>query len=140
MALQRVGDAGIDFLHREMTEWSKGNLLEKRAAIAGLCEPRLLASNKITGLVLDILDDVTSSIIDLKDKENETFEVLRKGLAYCWSVAVAAYPEKGKKLMEKWTKSKDKDIAWIMKENLKKNRLLKMDKQWVSSQIARLNR
>jgi hypothetical protein len=52
MALQRVGDAGIDFLLREMTEWSKGNLLEKRAAIAGLCEPRLLASNKITGLVL----------------------------------------------------------------------------------------
>jgi hypothetical protein len=88
---------------------------------------------------LDILDDVTSSVIDSKDKESEAFEVLRKGLAYCWSVAVAAYPEKGKKLMEKWASSKDKDIAWIMKENLRKNRLLKMDKEWVSNQREKLD-
>jgi hypothetical protein len=33
--------------------------------------------------------------------------------------------------MEKWTQSKDKNIVWIMKENLKKNRLTKMDKEWV---------
>jgi hypothetical protein len=139
MALQRVGDADIDFLLQEMKEWSKGNFLEKRAAAAALCEPRLLTSEKTVGTVLGILDDVTASIVGFRDKGNEGFEVLKKGLAYCWSVAVAAYPEKGKKLMEKWTRNEDKTVAWIMKENLKKNRLMKMDKEWVSDQLAKLN-
>ena len=140
MALQRVGDADIDFLLQETREWSKGNFLEKRAAAAALCEPRLLNSEIIAGAVLDILDEITASIVGFRDTKDEAFEVLKKGLAYCWSVAVAASPEKGKKLMEKWVGSDDKTVAWIMKENLKKNRLLKMDEEWVSSQLARLGK
>ena len=139
MALQRVGDVDIDFLLREMKEWSKGNLLEKRAAAAALCEPRLLTSERIAGAVLDILDDMTSSIVGFRDTKDEAFEVLKKGLAYCWSVAVAACPEKGEKLMGKWVGSHDKTVAWIMKENLKKNRLVRMNKEWVSSQLERLD-
>jgi hypothetical protein len=133
MALQRVGDADIDFLLKEMCEWSKGNFLEKRAAAAALCEPRLLTSEKIASAVLGILDYVTSSIVGFPAKKDEPFEVLKKGLAYCWSVAVAACPEKGKKLMEKWAVSKDKNVLWIMRENLKKNRLVRMDKEWVQA-------
>jgi hypothetical protein len=139
MALQRVGDSDMDFLLREMKEWSTGNFLEKRAAAAALCEPRLLTSEKVAGDVLDILDDETSSIVGFQDTKDEGFIVLKKGLAYCWSVAVASYPEKGKKLMEKWVGSDDKAVAWIMKENLKKNRLARVDKDWVASQLARLN-
>ena len=56
MALQRVGDVDIDFLLQEMKKWSKGNLLEKRAAAAALCEPRLLTSEKIAGAVLGLVD------------------------------------------------------------------------------------
>ena len=140
MALQRVGDADIDSLLKEMREWSKGNFLEKRAAAAALCEPRLLTSEKIASAVLDVLDSVTSSIVGFGDTKDEAFEVLKKGLAYCWSVAVAACPEKGKKLMEKWAGSLDKAVAWIMKENLKKKRLVRMDKEWVASQLARLGK
>ena len=36
-------------------------------------------------------------------------------------------------MMEKWLSSGNKDIRWIMKENLKKNRLLKMDAKWVKT-------
>jgi len=136
MALQRVGDADIDFLIQEMREWSGGNFLEKRAMAAALCEPRLLASEKVANAVLEILNNITASIVDFRDTKDEAFEVLKKGLAYCWSVAVAACPEKGKKLMEKWVASKDKNIAWIMRENLKKNRLVRMDKEWVASQLG----
>jgi hypothetical protein len=139
MALQRVGDVDIDFLLQEMKEWSKDNFLEKRAAAAALCESRLLTSERIAGAVLDILDDVTSSIVGFRDTKDEAFEVLKKGLAYCWSVAVAACPEKGKKLMEKWIGSDNKTVAWIMKENLRKNRLMKMDKEWVLNQMKQLD-
>jgi hypothetical protein len=34
--------------------------------------------------------------------------------------------------MERWLASKDRDIAWIMRENLKKNRLARMDASWVT--------
>jgi hypothetical protein len=138
MALQRIGDVDMNLLLQEMKEWSKGNPFEKRAAIAGLCEPRLLTSFEVSSSVLGILDEITSSIVNSKENKREAFEVLKKGLAYCWSVAVAAYPEKGKQLVEKWIRSKDKNVIWIMKENLKKNRLLKMDKEWVLIQIAKL--
>jgi 3-methyladenine DNA glycosylase AlkC len=138
MALQRIGDVNIDFLLQEMDKWSIGNLFEKRATIAALCEPRLLSFNKVVGSVLKILDKVNTSFANLQDRNSEDFEALKKGLAYCWSVAVAAYPEKGKKLIEKWIKTGDKDIIWVMKQNLKKNRLLKMDREWVSSQVKLL--
>jgi hypothetical protein len=138
MALQRVGDGDIGFLLQEMKEWSKGNALEQRAAIAALCDPRLLASDEVSSSVLDILDDVTLSITNSEDIKSKAFELLKKGLAYCWSVAVVACPEKGKKLFEKWVRSKDKNVIWIMKQNLKKKRLLKMDNEWVSSQQQKL--
>lgn len=139
MALQRVGDVDIDFLLREMKDWSKGNLLEKRAAAAALCEPRLLTSEKVADAVLEILDDITVSIVGFINPKSEAYGVLKKGLAYCWSVAVAACPEKGKKLMEKWAERNDKNIIWIMKENLKKNRLVLMDKEWVASLTSKFN-
>ena len=37
--------------------------------------------------------------------------------------------------MEKWLASPDPDIRWIMRENLKKNRLVKMDAAWVARMV-----
>ena len=139
IALQRIGDSHIIFLLNEMKEWSRGNLFEKRAAIAALCEPRLLTSDEVSSSVLDILEDVTTSIANSKENKSQAFEVLKKGLAYCWSVAIAACPEKGKELFEKWVGNKNREIRWIIKENLKKNRLLKMDEEWVTNQLAKMN-
>jgi len=32
--------------------------------------------------------------------------------------------------MERWFSSDDKDVIWIMKENLRKKRLTRMDAEW----------
>jgi hypothetical protein len=40
--------------------------------------------------------------------------------------------------MEKWIGSDDKDVRWIMKQNLKKKRLIRMDEDWVAAQLERL--
>ncbi len=40
--------------------------------------------------------------------------------------------------MEYWFASEDKDIKWIMRENLKKNRLVRVDKKWVEHWQDRL--
>lgn len=133
MALQRWGDADMDSLISAMKSWGTGMPLEQRAAAAALCEPRLLKNPEQVARVLHILDDITESIRNIDDRKSDAFVALRKGLGYCWSVAVAANPSAGKPLMEKWCASPDKGIQWIMKENLKKDRLVRMDAAWVQS-------
>ena len=130
-ALQLVGDQSTDLLLKEMKKWSNGNWLEKRAAAAALAEPRLLKEVKVAKQALQILDTITKKMEAAESPVNEEFKILRQGMGYCWSVAVAALPETGKPLMEKWLSSRNKDIRWIMKENLKKSRLVKMDAAWV---------
>jgi hypothetical protein len=138
MALQRLGQVDMDLLLREMEQWSKGNLLEKRAAAAALCEPKLLREEKHVERVLQILDEITTSIQSTEDRKSDEFKALRKGLGYCWSVAAVALPDEGKKMMERWFSSNDKDVLWIMKENLRKKRLTRMDAGWVERWKVRL--
>jgi hypothetical protein len=130
MALQRWGDADMEALLYAMVEWSRGTPWEQRAAAAALCEPRLLADPLHAGATLHILDGITSSLRKNPSRKSEACKVLRQGLGYCWSVAVAACPEEGKPLMEKWCADPDPDIRWIMRENLRKNRLVRIDPAW----------
>ncbi len=139
MALQRLGEVDMDRLLAEMKVWSKGTPLEQRAAVAALCEPKLLGQARHVRAVLQILDRVTGSIEQATDRRSGGFLALRKGLGYCWSVAVAALPDEGKPKMEKWLVRSDKDVQWIMKENLKKQRLARMDAQWVRHWQAKLS-
>jgi hypothetical protein len=136
--LQLTGDQDMDLLVGEMQKWIKCNWYEKRAAAAALAEPRLLKQPKHARQVLKILDRITASMEKEGNSRDESFKVLRQGMAYCWSVAVAALPEVGKPMMERWLDSEDKDIRWMMKENLKKNRLVKVDAAWVQNCMKKL--
>lgn len=135
-ALQYLGEASMETLLSAMEEWSQGNPYEQRAAAAALCEPALLHNEDHTRRILEILDAITMSISCITDRKSEAFKTLRKGLGYCWSVAVAAAPEAGKPIMERWLTSTDKDIRWMMKENLKKQRLIRLDAAWVEKWSA----
>jgi hypothetical protein len=133
MALQHWGQVDMEGLLQEMEQWGQGSLLEQRAAVAALCEPDLLREEAQVARVLHILDMVTASLEQVEDRRSEEFRVLRKGLGYCWSVAVVAFPEMGKKKMERWFESDDGDVRWVMRENLKKKRLARMDAEWVGT-------
>jgi hypothetical protein len=130
-ALMRLGEVDMASLLREMKKWSSGKLLEKRAAAAALSHPGLLGDAKHAKEVLRILDDITSSIDHVRDRRSDEFRALRKGLGYCWSVAVAALPAEGKRRMERWFASGDPDVGWVMRQNLGKKRLARMDAEWV---------
>jgi hypothetical protein len=138
-ALQLVGDKNMDLLLQEASRWSQGSWLEKRAAAAALAEPRLLKSAEHARAALRIIDAITASMAQSADRSGDDFKVLRQAMGYCWSVAVAALPDPGKQLMEKWLTSTDKDISWMMRENLKKNRLLKADPLWTRTWQTRLS-
>jgi hypothetical protein len=131
MALQRWGDADMDGLIAGIRSWALGTPLEQRALAAGLCEPRLLGDDKYARATLNLLNQITHSILFIQERKTEAFQALRKGLGYCWSVAIAALPEEGKAYFKSWVNTPDPDIRWILRENLKKNRLAKMDAVWV---------
>lgn len=138
IGLQYYGDANPRALLRELRPWVKGNWYEKRAAAAALCEPRLLADPEIASEVLKILDNITTDIERTPGDKSEAFKTLRKSMGYCWSVAVAALPKAGKPMLAKWLERKSPDVRWIVKENLAKNRLSRLDPVWVKACLARL--
>jgi hypothetical protein len=139
MALQRYGETDMESLLHEMEVWSRGNPLEQRAAAAALCEPSLLGRADQVERVLLILDSITASIERVEDRRSDEFKALRKGLGYCWSVAVASCPRAGKARMETWFTCLDSDVRWIMKQNLRKKRLERMDADWVSKWQSQLS-
>jgi hypothetical protein len=139
MALQRWGRVDMNALLQEMSLWSNGSLLEKRAAAAAICEPDLLRGESLAEPVFRILDTLTGSLKTTDGRGNEDYKALRQGLGYCWSVATAAFPEAGKIRMEMWFNDADKDILWVMRENLKKKRLERMDPAWVGAARRRLH-
>jgi hypothetical protein len=131
MALQRLGKHDMQGLLQMVQPWIEGGPLEKRAVAAALCEPALLHNRTLAAEVLRVLDTITTSIKEMSDRKSDAFRALRQGMGYCWSVAVVACPEVGKPMIERWLSVQDPDIRWIMKENLKKNRLARLDAAWV---------
>ena len=116
----------------------KGNYYEKRAVVAGLCEPKLLKEEKIATMVLKVLNEITE-VLDHNNKLSDEEESLRKALGYGWSVVIVHAPENGKRVFEKLiNEKKGKHIRWMIRENLKKNRLIKMDIEWVKKMENRL--
>ncbi len=140
MALQRLGKADMRTLLSEMQTWAVGNDYERRAAAAALCEPVLLHDEGQVREVLAILDEITTGMASSEDRRSDGFRTLRQGMAYCWSVAVAAAPDAGRPLMERWMRSDDPDVRWVMRKNLSKKRLAKAGTDWVADWRARLER
>lgn len=139
MTFQEIGVENIDLVISTLSSWVAGNWYEKRAAAAALAEPKLLNSPAVTHTLLIWLDSMTASILLEENRKTDSFTAFRKGMGYAWSVAVSHLPQEGKKIMQKWFGINDKDIRWIMRENLKKNRLQNMDPVWVADALAFIN-
>lgn len=144
MALQLWGEVDFKALAAAMHEWAHGLSLERRAAAAALCEPVLLTTPKRVGEVVSVLTEATTGIVQAsaEERRSEEYKALRKGLGYCWSVAVAAAPEVGKpafeELVGRAAASNDRDLAWVARKNLRKRRLQRLDPVWVARLLERL--
>jgi hypothetical protein len=138
IALQRIGKVDMNRLIDEMATWAKRGPYVQRAAAAGLCEPPLLKDTVQVRKVLEILDTITRSIATSTDRRDGGFRVLRQAMAYCWSVAAAAAPGPGRFMMERWLRSDDPDVRWIMKANLGKSRMAALGDAWVAAHLNNL--
>ena len=137
MALQRWADhdaaAAFDLAGR----WAADDPYLQRAAVAGVCEPRLLKAAPMAARAVRLLDDVTASLAARSERRSDDVIALRKALGYGWSVAIVAAPEVGRPAFERWLGESDPDVRWIVRENLRKDRLRRMDAAWVEACLAR---
>jgi hypothetical protein len=129
MALQRVGDADLPRLLRIVNAWAHDpDPLVQRAAVAGICEPRLLTNAPAATAALEACRVTTERLaaVPAEQRRDPHLRVLRQGLGYCWSVAVAADPDRGVALFTALSESDDADVAWMVRDNRKKKRLAQL--------------
>lgn len=138
MALQHIGKYNTENLIAVTAGWEKGSHYLQRALAAGLCEPQILKSTELKEYALNSLETITKALPVNNNPSSVEYKALIKGLSYCWSVAIVAYPEKGKPLFEELTNLNNKDVKKIIKENLKKNRLIKSHPMWVEQMLAHI--
>jgi hypothetical protein len=124
--LQRLLSARAQDTLQALDGWvAGGTLLELRAVAAAVAEPGLLQDAEIAMLALQLHRKVLDRVLTTKERKSEDFRTLRKALGYTLSVVVQALPQEGFRCMSQLIQWHDPDLTWIVKQNLKKNRLLK---------------
>ncbi|MFW9827496.1 MAG: hypothetical protein ACFFEY_07895 [Candidatus Thorarchaeota archaeon] len=135
MALWKIVQSDPNNILEQFNSWLESkNWFEMRALAAGLAEPKILKDKIFAKKVLLFYKEILNIISEAKHEErkSESFKIMRKGLGYCLSVVVKEIPETGFSFMEELASMDNIDIKWILKENLKKNRLIKNFPQKVS--------
>jgi hypothetical protein len=117
-----------------------GDFLQQRAAVAAVAEPPILHAIDIIDGALHIQQLVLERLhaVPASERKNEEFRVLRRTLGYTVSVVTAAAPQRGFALLRECAGWNDKDIRWVVAENLKKRRLAKFvaDREGVERLLA----
>lgn len=125
IAVQRIGDADPALARGIVDSWvASDDPLVVRAAIAAICEPRLLVSPEMRASALAACTTATEHLLatPADRRKAPSVRTLRQALAYCWSVAVAASPEQGLPVFLALPVT-DPDVAWVVRENRTKKRL-----------------
>jgi hypothetical protein len=126
MALQRAGDDDLGACFAVAELWAEdADPLVRRAAVAAVCEPRLLRDAVYTRRALTVLDAITAALAatPAEQRRDPSVRTLRQALGYGWSVVVAADPADGLPVFQRLETSSDPDVSWIVRENHKKARL-----------------
>lgn len=126
--LQSLGDRALTPFLTVTEQWSVDpDVLVQRAAIAALCEPRLLRTAEVRAAALAACDSATTQLAALPKERRSVPEArtLRQALGYCWSVAVAADPVLGLPMFRELDTT-NPDVAWIVAQNTHKQRLAKL--------------
>lgn len=126
MGLQRILLNKNKNIINELEEWiTEKDYYIWRAVVAGLAEPDIVKDKGVALKALEIHKKILKQISVTEERRSESFKKLRQALGYTLSVIVKQIPDEGFKYINKLVKIDDKDIIWIVKTNLKKNRLLK---------------
>jgi hypothetical protein len=142
MALQRIlARSGVPFA-RGLEGWvSDEDWRQMRAVVAGVAEPPLLKRDPaLARAALELHQRVISRLQGAKDRRSDPFKVLRQALGYSLSVVVAQLGPEGFEYMRALSRTDDEDVEWILKENLKKDRLKRSSPDDVTDLLRELGK
>jgi hypothetical protein len=126
MGLQRILRAHTENTLEDLQHWiPEGNPLEMRAVAASVSDLEFLLDQSFANRALDLHKEILDKIGCIKDRKAKSFRVLRKALGYTLSILICALPEAGLELIDELITSKDTDLIWIARSNLKKRRVLR---------------
>jgi hypothetical protein len=138
--LQRMLGARVEDTLAALFAWvDAGDYLRIRAAVAAVAEPQLLKNGTTARSAVRLHRKAFEHVVKAADRRSEDFRILRKGLAFSLSVVAQACPRDGFDLMAGLAQLHDADVNWILRQNLKKNRLILNHPQRVA-EISRLLR
>ena len=125
MALQQLlASRGRETLSALQTWIGDDNWLEMRAVAAAVADPGLLKKAELALQALSLHQIILDRVLGSREHRSDPFRTLRQGLGYTVSVVICALPEEGFRWMDHLAASGDADVIWIVRSNLKKNRLV----------------
>jgi len=126
MGLQRILKARTENTLEVLQGWiPEGNPLEMRAVAASVSDLEFLLDQDFANRALDLHKEILDQIGHIQDRKAKSFRVLRKALGYTLSILICALPKQGLELIDDLIASKDTDLIWIARSNLKKRRVLR---------------
>jgi hypothetical protein len=85
--------------------------------------PGRRANLELARAALDLHKRILERVCRAGNRRAKPFKTLRKGFGYTISVLVQAQPEAGFAWLNRLADARDPDVRWIVRQNLKKNRL-----------------
>jgi hypothetical protein len=134
MAIQGMIERQPQKTLQQIAGWIESDSwLAMRAVAAGVAEPALLKDDQTAKSAFELHKQIFAKVAAARERKSSEFKALRQGLGYSLSVVVCAVPKDGFGYMRQLAGQSDVDIVWILKENLKKNRLIKNFSEEVES-------
>ncbi len=126
MGIQRLIKSDPAETLRGLKSWVEDDdWLAMRAVAAGVAEPALVKDHVVAEGALDLHKKILSRLASAEERKGENLRVLRQALGYSLSVVAKELPKEGFGYLRELAEGNDPDLRWIVKENLKKDRLVK---------------
>ncbi|MFX0115326.1 MAG: hypothetical protein ACFFB3_12325 [Candidatus Hodarchaeota archaeon] len=126
IGLMRLFATDLSVLQAELERWvEEENWSVLRAVATSTGEQCLEMGEEFALWALEIHKRILNKIIASSERSSEEFKALRKGLAYTLSVVVHSTPIEGFDYLHQLAEKQDRDITWIVRQNLSKKRLTK---------------
>lgn len=126
MGLQKLIASQSQNALKELDSWiAENDWLAMRAVAAGIAEPALLRDEQTVEDALGLHKKIFAQMLVAGERKTAEFRTLRQTLGYSLSVVTCASPKEGFAYMQQIAGSHDADVLWVIKENLKKNRLIR---------------
>ena len=128
MAIQDLMDVRPESTIDVLQFWiHEESYLLHRAVVAGIAEPRMMKNRDIARCALELHKAILENVACEANRRDPDYMVLVKGLCYTLSVVIVGIEEAGFTYLENLLTTDHPVIHKIVRENLKKKRLMRLN-------------